>query len=83
MKTPMNELGRLIDRVRRERGMTYMEVAKACGYPSHSTIYNLVYPRQPLQGMPQRKTLERVAAGLGVPLRELRQAAFNAAGEAR
>lgn len=69
-------LGDLIERVRRERGLSLRAVARAGGL-APSTVAQLAGSR-PLRQLPLPLTMRRLAEGLEVPLEDVRHAAAAA-----
>lgn len=75
----MNALQRLIqDWVDAEPGRSVRVLARRANM-SHNTIYALLNRADPV-GLPQKKTLEDLARGLGLPYSQVREAAVEAAG---
>ena len=75
----MNALQLLIqDWINAEPGRSVRVLARQAKM-SHNTIYAILQREEPV-GMPQRKTLEDLARGLGLPLATVREAAAEAAG---
>lgn len=76
--TQLNPLQQLIAHRRRERGMSYADVA-AAGEMSRSTVYYLARTN-PLLRSPSASTLMSLARGLDLPVEVVRQAAADALG---
>lgn len=77
--TPMNALQRLIRNRMTELEITYEELAKRGGFPSHTTVWTLANKKEHRQ-VPRRATLQKLAKGLDVPLDVVHAAAADAAG---
>jgi transcriptional regulator with XRE-family HTH domain len=81
----MNALGDLL-RSRRDtlrgRGVSVRAIAKKAGLPE-STVYEHLKKTQPVKGMPQRVTLEKLAKGFDLPVSDLMEAAKESVGPLR
>jgi len=74
-----NALAKLIRDRMSDLGMTYVDVAKAGGFPHHTTVAALVNKAEHKQ-TPRPETLRRLAKALQVPLDVVKVAAARAAG---
>lgn len=74
----MNTLQELIRNRMAELNRSYGEIARRGGLP-RSTVYHLASNHRPVR-VPNPRTLERLAAGLEVPVHLVRAAAAAAAG---
>lgn len=77
--TPNNPLANLIRSRMAALDYTYQDVAKVGGFPSHSTVSQLVYKTEHKQP-PRPETLRRLAKALEIPLDVVRVAAAQSAG---
>lgn len=77
-RTQRNPLQLLIDESRRERGLSYADIAEVGGL-SRSTVYYLAQTN-PLLRSPAASTLQSLARGLQIPLDVVRQATAAALG---
>lgn len=75
----MNALQKLILNRMDELNMNYYDVARAGGFPHHTTVYALVHKKEHKQP-PRSETLKRLAKALDVDLSLVRAAASEAAG---
>ena len=75
----MNALQQLIQSRMAERQWSYAELARRCSLP-RSTVHYLATNERPGRRPPHPRTLELLAAGLELPLDEVRIAAASAAG---
>lgn len=73
----LNALAALIDRVRRERGLSLRAVARGGGL-AVSTVAALAQPGRVMRQIPFPSTIDGLAAGLGVPVGDVRHAAAAA-----
>jgi hypothetical protein len=76
--SPVDALQRLIRERMRELNRSYGDVARLGGLP-RSTVHHLATHPRPGR-LPKPATLERLAAGLGLPTDVIRAAAASAAG---
>lgn len=74
--TEPNALQRLILDRKAEKGWAYADIARRGGM-SRATVYKLA--TTPTEGLPRRDTLTKLAKGLGLPQRVVREAAVRAA----
>lgn len=81
----MNPLGDLL-RSRRDqlrgRGESVRKIAHRAGLPE-STVYEHLARYEPAKGMPRRETLERLAKGFRLDVKDVTEAARNAVGPLR
>lgn len=74
-----NALSVLIQRRKRELGLTWKELASKGGFSSHTIIYALATKTEH-RSPPRLETLQRLARALEVPENVVRAAAYDAAG---
>lgn len=79
---PLGELLRSRRDVLRERGDTVRKIADRAGLPE-STVYEHLKKTQPVKGLPQRETLEKLAKGFRLPVAEVVEAAKESVGPLR
>lgn len=75
----LTPLGKLIADVMAENGWSYSDAGKACGLP-RSTVHGLVHSGAGRRMLNRPATLEGLARGLGLPLRQVRAAAAASSG---
>lgn len=75
----MNALQELIKTRMTERNLSYADIARRGGLP-RSTVHDLATNERSGHRPPHPRTLERLAAGLELPLEDVRTAAAQAAG---
>lgn len=75
---PMNALARLIHRRKSELDLSWHEIGRRGGFPTHSVVYQLATKKTHRQP-PRGDTLKRLALALELPEELLRAAAYEAA----